>query len=145
MDKEKVLRVVQLLKSSPAVELEVVREGLRVRVVRGSGDGSVKAAEAVETAESQPEGATADVEGILVTSHVVGFFRRAEEADAQPLAEPGQQVKAGQPIAAIEALGKIVSVKAPADGTLVEFLVSEGAAVEYGTPIARLRPVQDAE
>jgi acetyl-CoA carboxylase biotin carboxyl carrier protein len=139
MDRERILRVVKLLKTSRgATELEVEEGGLRVKVVRACAAGAQPA--------SSPSPPPADGhmpalrEGVLVHSHLVGFFRRAGAPGGEPLAQAGQWVKAGQPVAAVEALSRYLLIEAPVEGQIIAFLAEDGASVEYGTPLVRLRP-----
>jgi 2-oxoglutarate dehydrogenase E2 component (dihydrolipoamide succinyltransferase) len=54
------------------------------------------------------------------------------------LKAPGEAVKADEPIASLETDKVAIDVAAPADGTLAEQLVAEGATVEVGAVIARV-------
>lgn len=138
MDREQVLRVIRLLKSSGATELEVTDNGLRTRVVRARPVGPPEQA-APDAPAKTVEPMKALVEGVLVSSHVVGFFRRAAEDGAEPLAREGQQVQAGNPICAVETLGKLVMIEAPVDGQIIDFMADDGQPVEYGAPLVRIK------
>jgi biotin carboxyl carrier protein len=147
MDRDRILRLLAQLRQSRATELEVREGDFRVRLVRAAAGERHSPAEGAGVTEAGapqeavPAGAH---HGVLVVSHVVGFFRRAREPGGQPLAEVGQQVTKGQPIAVVEALRQAVAIEAPVDGTVLEFLADDGMRVEYATPLARLLPA-DAE
>jgi len=66
-----------------------------------------------------------------VISQLVGYFR--------PVAAPGSRVEKSAVIGVIESLGLPNDVLAPSSGTLDEFFVSDGDAVEYGTVLARIK------
>jgi len=66
-----------------------------------------------------------------VTSQFVGYFR--------PVAQAGTEVTKGEVIAVIESLGLPNDILAPSAGTLSEFAVADGDAVEYGTVLARIK------
>ncbi|MGD9518034.1 MAG: acetyl-CoA carboxylase biotin carboxyl carrier protein subunit [Armatimonadota bacterium] len=145
MDRERVLKLVGMLKASGATELEVEREGLRVTVRLAALAAPPGPVETVE-AQEQPsydgsQAISATGQGVLVHARVVGFFRRSRKEGGAPLAEPGQQVKAGQPICAIEALSRWIMVESPLDGEIAEFLLEDGQRADYGTALVRLRPV----
>ncbi|MFJ9033563.1 urea carboxylase [Streptomyces sp. NPDC102274] len=53
---------------------------------------------------------------------------------------PGDTVRAGQPLLALEAMKMESRVHAPADGVVTEILTSPGAQVEAGTPLLVLSP-----
>lgn len=71
---------------------------------------------------------------VLVKSQLVGYFHRPEH-----VAEEGQRVDPDTPVGVIEALGLPNEVLAGVSGTLEEILVEEGAPVEYGQAIARVK------
>ena len=64
----------------------------------------------------------------------VGYFRAAN-----PPIKAGQELKKGQVIGSIEALGIPNDVESSAGGVVDEVLVKDGEAVEFGQPIALLR------
>lgn len=74
----------------------------------------------------------------LVHAPVLGVFYRRARPDEAPLVEPGARVTAGQVIGLIEVMKTYHEVTAPHAGILREFLVQDGAFVEYGQAIARL-------
>jgi pyruvate dehydrogenase E2 component (dihydrolipoamide acetyltransferase) len=58
-------------------------------------------------------------------------------------AAPGDAVAAGEPIAAVETGKTVVDVPSPADGTVVERDVEEGAAVLVGGPFLSIDVTDD--
>lgn len=125
--------------------LEVAREhaltGVRIR----SGDESFTATfgdEAVhepdEPFADASEHPAMDSQRRTVTSPVVGLFSMLEEP-----VESGAMVKAGSVICAVVALGIPTDVTTPVDGTLLEYLVADGAPVEFGQPIAVVEASDD--
>ena len=62
----------------------------------------------------------------------------------QWLKQPGEQVKADEPIASLETDKVAVEVNAPVAGVLGELVVSEGATVEVGAIIARINAGAEA-
>jgi len=139
MDREKVLKLLQMLKASAATELEVERDGLRIKLSRPLPQPAAAAEPQAE--EEEAPGLEASAEGALITSHVVGFFRRSGQPGGEVLAQPGQQVKQGQPLAAIQALSRWVLIESPIDAEVIEFLMEDGERAEYGSPLVRLRPL----
>jgi acetyl-CoA carboxylase biotin carboxyl carrier protein len=77
---------------------------------------------------------------LAIRSTLVGLFFRGGEPGAEPLAREGDAVRAGQPLATIEALRVPHAVESPADGTLERVLVEDGHPVEYGQPVMLLHP-----
>jgi acetyl-CoA carboxylase biotin carboxyl carrier protein len=72
---------------------------------------------------------------IEITAPVVGFVKD----NGGPLTV-GQRVEKGDTVAVVAALGLANDVEAPESGEIVEVLVQDGQPVEYGQPLARVRP-----
>ena len=64
-----------------------------------------------------------------VHATAVGIFSAAREWAS------GDAVKGGAVLGAIQSLGHMAEVTAPADGRITEVLVTGGAPVEYGQPL----------
>lgn len=65
-----------------------------------------------------------------------GMFYRRSSPDASPYKEVGDRVSASDVIGLIEVMKQFSEVTADADGTMGEFLVEDGDAVEPGQVIA---------
>ncbi len=76
----------------------------------------------------------AAVTRVTVTAPYVGHFRATAKPGAKPLL-PGDVVKTGAFLGAIQALNVLNEVEAPADGRLVEILIVDDQPVEYGQPL----------
>jgi acetyl-CoA carboxylase biotin carboxyl carrier protein len=70
-----------------------------------------------------------------VTSPMVGTFYRASSPGAKPLADVGQQVKAGDALCIIEAMKIMNEIEADREGTIMKVLCENGQAVEFGQPL----------
>jgi acetyl-CoA carboxylase biotin carboxyl carrier protein len=75
-----------------------------------------------------------------ITSPLVGTFYRASSADAKPYVEEGDRVRKGQVLGLIEAMKLMNEIESEVDGTVVSMLVENGTPVEYGEPLALIRP-----
>ncbi len=71
-------------------------------------------------------------------SQWVGVFHRAPEHDAEVLAVEGRPVREGDVLAVLVAMQIQHEIRAERDGTLIRFLVGDGAPVEYGQPLLEL-------
>jgi acetyl-CoA carboxylase biotin carboxyl carrier protein len=64
-----------------------------------------------------------------VHASAVGIFSLSREWSS------GESVKRGAVLGAIQSLGHMAEITAPADGRIAEVLVTGGAPVEYGQPL----------
>ncbi len=85
------------------------------------------AAEAAEDPASHPG---------AVPSPMVGTAYLQAEPGAPSFISVGQQVKEGDTLLIIEAMKTMNHIPAPKAGTVKRILVEDGAAVEFGTPLA---------
>ncbi|KAF5836809.1 hypothetical protein DUNSADRAFT_5388 [Dunaliella salina] len=82
---------------------------------------------------------------VYVSSPKVGIFTRGKYAGGKRVgkgnvANKGDQLKKGQTLGYVEQLGTYVPVEAPQAGEVVDFLVEEGAPVEYKQTIVEMAP-----
>lgn len=80
---------------------------------------------------------------VVITSPMVGTFYRAPAPGAPPFVTVGDTVHPGQQVAIVEAMKLMNAVTADTAGEVVAVLVEDGAPVEYGQPLVRLRPVEE--
>ncbi len=85
-----------------------------------------------------PEG---DKKTFTVNSPFVGTFYRSPSPDTPSFVELGSVVKKGQVLCIVEAMKLMNEIEAEQPGRLVEMLIPNGSAVEYGEPIFRFEPV----
>lgn len=76
--------------------------------------------------------------GQIVTAPLVGIFYCAPAEDAEPFVKAGDKVTKGQTLAIIEAMKLMNEIESDYTGTIVEVLVENGQAVEYGQPLFRI-------
>lgn len=81
-----------------------------------------------------------DTAGALeIQSTLVGFYRAVAKRGAKALA-PGDNVKEGQIIGAVEALNVLNEIESPAAGQVKKILVDDGEAVQYGQVLMLVVP-----
>jgi biotin carboxyl carrier protein len=71
---------------------------------------------------------------------LLGIFHRAPKPGASPFVEVGSRVEEQTVIGIIEVMKLMNSVQAGVKGEVVEILIENGAAVEYGQILMRVRP-----
>lgn len=93
-------------------------------------------APAASQAESEPE----DDGLVEITSPLVGTFYEAPSPDAGSYVEANTHVDPQTVVCIIEAMKVLNEIKAEVSGTIVEVLVNNGQAIEYGQPLFKVRP-----
>ena len=74
-----------------------------------------------------------------VASPLLGTFYRAPKPGAPPFVEVGAQVEEDTVVAIIEVMKLMNTVRAGARGTVTEVLIADGALVEFGETLLRVR------
>ena len=143
-EQDLIRELAKLLDETNLTEIEVEREGLRVRVARqvtthvlAPGVGahmpsipSIAPAPAIPTDTVDP----AKHPGV-VTSPMVGTAYRAAGPGAKPFVDVGSVVKAGDTLLIVEAMKTMNQIPAPRGGTVTQILIEDGQPVEYGEPL----------
>ena len=93
-----------------------------------------------EVASGVPAAAPVDPTLITVTAPIIGTFYRASSPQSRPFVEVGATVQPGATLCIIEAMKLMNEIECEAAGTVVEVLVENGRAVEFGEALFRLRP-----
>ncbi len=81
-----------------------------------------------------------DAKWLEVTSPMVGTFYRSPAPDEPPFVEKSDRVIVGQVVCIIEAMKLMNEIESEFSGQIVEILVENGAAVEYGQVLMRINP-----
>jgi acetyl-CoA carboxylase biotin carboxyl carrier protein len=74
-----------------------------------------------------------------VVSPMVGTFYRAPSPDSAPYVKEGQEVAEESVVCIIEAMKVMNEIKAEVNGVITEVLVENGAAVQFGQPLFRVK------
>jgi acetyl-CoA carboxylase biotin carboxyl carrier protein len=134
----------KLLDETGLSEIEVEREGVRVRVARQSVTQVVAGASHVPPIPmvapapaviSAPLAADPAKHPGVVTSPMVGTAYRSPEPTAKPFVDIGSTVKAGEALLIIEAMKTMNQIPAPRGGTVTQILFEDSQPVEYGQPL----------
>jgi acetyl-CoA carboxylase biotin carboxyl carrier protein len=142
-ERELIRELAGLLDSTNLTEIEVEREGLRVRVVRSA---PVVAAPlqypAAPAAIVAPTAVTAAAPSADHTTHpgvvpspMVGTAYIAPEPGARPFVDVGSKVSSGDTLLVIEAMKTMNQIPSPRAGTVTQILFEDGQPVEFGEPL----------
>jgi acetyl-CoA carboxylase biotin carboxyl carrier protein len=74
-----------------------------------------------------------------IVSPMVGTFYRAPSPDSAPYIVEGQEVSEETVVCIIEAMKVMNEIKAEVKGEVVEVLVENGTAVQFGQPLFRVK------
>ena len=77
----------------------------------------------------------------VIESPMVGTFYSAASPDAAPFATVGAKVDPTSTVCIIEAMKIFNEIKAECSGSIAEVLVQNGASVEFGQPLFKVKPV----
>ena len=132
-----------LLNDTGLSEIEIEREGLRIRVARQLTMTAVAApthappalaALAAAAAVAAKPTEVANHPG-MVKSPMVGTAYRAAEPGSAPFVDVGTRVAQGQTLLIIEAMKTMNHIPAPRAGTVTQVFIDNGQPVEFGEPL----------
>ncbi len=140
-----------LLNETGLSEIEIERDGLKVRVARqitvqataaaaplavaGAPARAAVAAPQPGPPPSAPSGPDYSSHPGCVKSPMVGTAYRAPEPGAPTFIEVGARVSQGQTLLIIEAMKTMNHIPAPKAGTVTQILIENGQPVEFGEPL----------
>ncbi len=160
MNYSEVRKLVKLVESSDIEELELEREGTRIRVTKPKPaapqavpqvvQAAAPAAAAGATVAHPPAqqvqaGPPAETEKPKthyheVKSPMVGTFYSAPAPDADPYVQVGDAVKQGQTVCIVEAMKLMNEIESDVSGRIVEIKVENADPVEFGQVIFLIDP-----
>ena len=91
-----------------------------------------------DTIKNQIKEDTTEKKGNIIKSPMVGTFYLKPSPTAEPYIEIGKEVKKGDVLCIIEAMKLMNEIESEYTGKVIEILVKDGEAVEYGTPLLRI-------
>jgi len=131
--------LLELLREYGLTEIEVEREGerLRLRKEPAPASGVHPAAPPVAAGTA----VRADASSLLtIEAPMVGTFYRSPAPDAQPFVREGDAVRKGQVVCIIEAMKLMNEIESQVAGRVTKVLVENAQPVEYGQPLFVLEP-----
>jgi acetyl-CoA carboxylase biotin carboxyl carrier protein len=142
-EQDLIRELAKLLDETNLTEIEVEREGLRVRVARqavthvvASGGTHVPPIPASAPAPAiAPVVADPGAHPGVVKSPMVGTAFRSPQPGAKAFIDVGSAVKAGDTLLIVEAMKTMNQIPAPRAGTVVQIMIEDGRPVEFGEPL----------
>jgi acetyl-CoA carboxylase biotin carboxyl carrier protein len=143
MDIRKVKKLMELLEESGMSEIEIKEGEESVKISRyGNSPAPSHSFVQQQAPASLPPMAAAPVIadqpstiGQSLTSPMVGTYYSAPSPTAKPFITIGQHVKQGDTIGIVEAMKIMNQIEAEKSGIVLQILVKDGEAVEFGQPL----------
>ncbi|MFA4992008.1 MAG: acetyl-CoA carboxylase biotin carboxyl carrier protein [Candidatus Omnitrophota bacterium] len=148
MNPKEIKELIALMNENNLVELEIEREGNKIRLRKASSGNfetiteeraAPRIIQAIKTdqkpAEQKPESKLTPIKAPMV-----GTFYRTPAPDAKPYVEIGQVVEVGQVVCIIEAMKLMNEIKSEVKGKIVEILVENASPIEYGQALFMIEP-----
>ena len=139
-----VAEITRLLEESNFDELYLEIDGLKLSLKRASaakteaGHGSAEASPPAAASQAvQTPAADPDIHS--VPAPLLGTFYRSPKPGAQPFVDVGSPVSEDSIVGIIEVMKLMNTVRAGVRGAVTEILVDDGALVEYGQVLLRIR------
>lgn len=138
MDIRKIKKLIDLMVESDLQQLEVREGDQTIAITRKLPQAA--APQPLMMAPAAPtEAKPVDQGGRLETAPMVGVFYVAPAPGEPPFVTVGQRINPGDVIGIIEAMKIMNPIEATQGGEVAEVLANNGAVVEFGQPILRLR------
>ncbi len=146
MEIDEIKRLIELLKETDITELQIEREGAKLKIKREKFLSAFEAvpsvkppatAELKETKEKPAE----EQKLVTITSPIVGIFHRAPSPESSPFVEVGNTVKKGQVLCIVEAMKLMNEIESDTDGIISKILVENSQPVEYGETLFLIEPL----
>ena len=132
-DAEAIRELSDLLTETGLTEIEIERDGARIRVSRAA---VAAAPAAMPSASAASASASAPVSSGphpgAVPSPMVGTVYLSPEPGKPPFLKVGQTVQEGDTLFIVEAMKTMNAIAAPRGGTVLEVSVTDGQPVEFG-------------
>ena len=136
-------RLLRLMEDHGLSEIEIGPDGRSVRLSKldrvGAGPMPAPAATTPAPVPASPVPHSGDRVLVPFLSPMVGTFYRASSPEASAYVKEGDVVKPGSALCMIEAMKVFNEIQCDIAGEIVEILVENGEAVEYGQPLFQIK------
>lgn len=144
MELDEIKNLIELLKDTDITELQIEREGEKLRIKREKFLSSFEVSPPVQPVKvPEVEGVTVqekETHLVTITSPIVGIFYRSPSPDAPHFVEVGSSVKKGQVLCIVEAMKLMNEIESDTEGIVTKIMVENGHPVEYGEPLFLIEP-----
>jgi len=157
MNLKEIKEMIILMNENNLTELELEREGLKIKLRRGSGNENapgyfIERPNVPEAAltytpqvpakdESSKTAPAVEKNTAAIKAPMVGTFYRAPSPEAAPFVEVGSEVEIGQVVCIIEAMKLMNEIKSEVKGKVKEVLVENADPIEFGQVLFKIETV----
>ena len=152
MELQEIRRIVELMNEHGLTLFDLTKKDFHLKLKKGADVDDLRsllsslpaapaaAPASVAAAPGAAAPAAAPVaEGAEITSPMVGTFYRKPAPDAPDFVEVGTTVSVGQTVCIIEAMKVMNEIKAEKSGTICALVAEDGAPVQYGDVLFRIK------
>ena len=152
---DEIKQIVKLMSGSNLTEFEIEEDGLKLKICRGDKNKSefsqipmqvMAAPQAAAPTSPAPAAfpsnnavAEEDANAIYIKSPMVGTFYKSPSPENPAFVDKGDSVDSETIVCIIEAMKVMNEIKSDVSGKVVEVLVENGAAIEFGQPLFKLK------
>ena len=151
-DLERIKQLIDIMKENGLVELQIEHEDDKIVLKRAQPQQGVNGIPVIrsesfmtpvspEMSKDNAQLAPPDEEHLVeIKSPIVGTYYATPSPDSEPYVDVGSKVTPQTIVCIIEAMKVMNEIKAETEGTIVDILVKNGQAVEYGQVLFKVRP-----
>jgi len=154
MNLKEIKEILALMNENNLNEIEIERDGLKLKLKKSAGDIVVAAPNTHYAVESLPApkavaASNPPVSGTIdltksskdIKSPMVGTFYRSPSPEAEAFVEVGQTVEIGQVVCIVEAMKLMNEIKSEVRGKITEVAVQNAEPVEFGQTLFIVDPL----
>ncbi|MBI5815785.1 MAG: acetyl-CoA carboxylase biotin carboxyl carrier protein [Nitrospinae bacterium] len=153
MDISELKKIIRLFEESKIFELELEKDGNRVRLKKGSEGLHIPAHTVPAAVAFNQPGASVDQAGApqaapapvnpnhIVVSPMVGTFYKSSSPTNAPFVNEGDIIRKGQVLCIVEAMKLMNEIEADEGGRVVKIFPENGKPVEYNEPLFEIAPL----
>ena len=148
MNLKEIKEMINLMNENNLSEIEVERNGLKIKLKRAPEPGreiivegpSVAAKPAAPAEKGEVPNEAVEKKLVEIKAPLVGTFYRAPSPETEPFVEIGQEMEVGQVVCIIEAMKLMNEIKSEVKGKVIDILAENADPVEYGQILLLVEP-----
>lgn len=156
MDLQEIRKLVELMNEHGLTHFDLTKKDFHLKLKKGAdlddlrsllaslpaapaGTAPAPITAAPVAATAAPVAAAPAVEGVEITSPMVGTFYTKSSPDAPALVNVGDVIAVGQTVCIIEAMKVMNEIKAERGGTVCAIIAEDGSPVQFGDVLFRIK------